>query len=229
MERCPWCMCNDKMIRYHDEEWGVPLHDDQKQFEFLMMEVMQCGLNWNMMIQKREIFRACFDHFDFDKVAEYRKSLGYYQIVTSELTMDAQEVIDKYHGLTQIEDQFRIMKGDLNTRPLYVRTPEHVTAHLLICMISLILLRIIQKKLKDSGVIQPDPDTYWSGGMSAARIQTALNKWKVDTLPSDLYRFMDVDDPDLKRILDAFRIRIPAKLYRRAELKHIKTEIEVFM
>ena len=73
---------------------------------------------------------------DFAKVAEYRKSLGYYQIVTSELTMDAQEVIDKYHGLTQIEDQFRIMKGDLNTRPLYVRTPEHVTAHLLICMIS---------------------------------------------------------------------------------------------
>lgn len=71
MNRCPWCMCNDKMIRYHDEEWGVPLHDDQKQFEFLMMEVMQCGLNWNMMIQKREIFRTCFDNFDFDKVAEY--------------------------------------------------------------------------------------------------------------------------------------------------------------
>ena len=53
-------MCNEKMIRYHDEEWGVPVHDDQKQFEFLMMEVMQCGLNWNMMIQKREIFRFCF-------------------------------------------------------------------------------------------------------------------------------------------------------------------------
>ena len=162
-------------------------------------------------------------------MAEYRKSLGYYQIITSELTMDAQEVIEKYHGLTQIEDQFRVMKGDLDTRPLYVRTPEHVTAHLLVCMISLILLRIIQKRLKDSGVVQPDPDAYWSGGMSAARIQTALNKWKVDTLPSDLYRFMDVDDPDLKRILDAFGIRIPVKLYRRAELKHIKTEIKVFM
>ncbi len=53
MNRCNWCTCNDKMIRYHDEEWGVPLHDDQKQFEFLMMEVMQCGLNWNMMIQVR--------------------------------------------------------------------------------------------------------------------------------------------------------------------------------
>lgn len=73
MERCPWCMCNEKMIRYHDEEWGVPVHDDQKQFEFLMMEVMQCGLNWNMMIQKREIFRNCFDNFDFGKVAEYEE------------------------------------------------------------------------------------------------------------------------------------------------------------
>ena len=71
MERCPWCLGNEKMIRYHDEEWGVPVHDDQKQFEFLMMEVMQCGLNWNMMIQKREIFRSCFDDFDFDKVAVY--------------------------------------------------------------------------------------------------------------------------------------------------------------
>ena len=59
------------MKKYHDEEWGVPLFDDRKQFEFLMMEVMQCGLNWNMMIQKREIFRSCFDGFAFDLVADY--------------------------------------------------------------------------------------------------------------------------------------------------------------
>ena len=72
MVRCPWCMCNEKMIRYHDEEWGVPVHDDQKQFEFLMMEVMQCGLNWNMDDpQKRDIFKSCFDNFNFDKVAAY--------------------------------------------------------------------------------------------------------------------------------------------------------------
>ena len=166
---------------------------------------------------------------DFNKVAEYRKSLGFYQIVTSELTMDAQEVIDKYHGLTQIEDQFRVMKGDLDTRPLYVRTPEHVTAHLLICMIALIMLRIIQKRILDSGVVPKDPAVYWSSGLSASRIQAALNKWKVDELPDDLYRFMDVDDPDLKLILDAFGIRIPAKLYRRSELKHIKTEMQIFM
>ncbi|BDF05277.1 DNA-3-methyladenine glycosylase I [[Clostridium] hylemonae] len=71
MERCKWCLCNDAMIKYHDEEWGIPLYDDRKQFEFLMMEVMQCGLNWNMMIQKREIFCKCFDGFDYEKVASY--------------------------------------------------------------------------------------------------------------------------------------------------------------
>lgn len=74
MDRCIWCLCNEKMIRYHDEEWGIPVYDDRKQFEYLMLEVMQCGLNWNMMIQKREIFRECFDNFDFDKIASYTES-----------------------------------------------------------------------------------------------------------------------------------------------------------
>lgn len=71
MDGCTWCLCNEKMKKYHDEEWGVPLHDDHRQFEFLMMEVMQCGLNWNMMLKKRHIFRQCFDDFDYRKIAEY--------------------------------------------------------------------------------------------------------------------------------------------------------------
>ena len=165
---------------------------------------------------------------DFDKVAKYRKGMGYYQIVTSELNLDAQSVIDKYHGLTQIEDQFRVMKGDLETRPIYVRTPEHVNAHLLTCMIALIMVRIIQKRIRDLGK-EPVKDVYWNVGMSAERIQSALSKWKVDSLPDDFYRFMDVDDPDLATILEAFGIKIPAKLYRRAELKAIKTGIKIFM
>lgn len=72
--RCAWCESSEKMIRYHDEEWGLPLHDDGKQFEFLMMEAMQCGLSWNLMIEKREIFRACFDAFDYEKIAAYTES-----------------------------------------------------------------------------------------------------------------------------------------------------------
>lgn len=166
---------------------------------------------------------------DFDKVKEYRKSMGFYQIVTSELTMNPLDVIDKYHGLTQIEDQFRVMKGELETRPLYVRTPEHVDAHLLICFLALVMLRIIQKRILKSGLVEADADAYWNSGLNGCRIQVALNKWKVDKLPGDLYRFMDVDDPDLKLILDAFDIKIPAKLYRRAELKAIKTGTKIFM
>ena len=62
---------NGKMERYHDDEWGTPVHDDIKQFEFLMMEVMQCGLSWNTVLQKREIFRKCFDGFDYTKIINY--------------------------------------------------------------------------------------------------------------------------------------------------------------
>jgi transposase len=166
---------------------------------------------------------------DFEKVAEYRRNMGYYQIVTSELAMDPLEVIDKYHGLTQIEDRFRTMKGELETRPIYVRDPEHVDAHLLTCMIALIVLRVIQKRIIGSGCIKVDEDAYWSTGLSGQRLQLALGKWKVESLPDDYYRFLDVDNSDLKLILDAFEIKIPAKLYHRAELKSLKKDITIFM
>ena len=71
MNRCVWCCDGGIMQKYHDEEWGIPLHDDKRHFEYLMMEVMQCGLNWMMMLKKREIFRECFDDFDFHKIAFY--------------------------------------------------------------------------------------------------------------------------------------------------------------
>ena len=71
MERCEWCEANELLRTYHDREWGVPVHDDRKLFEFLMMEVMQCGLNWNLVLHKREIFRGCFDGFDYDRIAAY--------------------------------------------------------------------------------------------------------------------------------------------------------------
>ena len=71
MSYCSWASMNEAMQLYHDTEWGIPVHDDRKMFEHLMMEVMQCGLNWNMMLQKKEIFRKCFAGFDYDKIAEF--------------------------------------------------------------------------------------------------------------------------------------------------------------
>ena len=71
MSYCDWDQASEECIRYHNEEWGVPLHDERGQFEFLTLEVMQCGLSWELMIRKREIFRKCFENFDFDKIALY--------------------------------------------------------------------------------------------------------------------------------------------------------------
>jgi len=168
---------------------------------------------------------------DKSKVENYKRSFGYYQLVTSELTMDDKEIIDKYHGLSQIENQFRIMKGDLNTRPLFVRNQEHIKAHLMICMIALTVMRIIQNRIVKSGVVQSaeHKEVSWTMGLSGERIQRALNKWQVELLPGDYFKFMNTDDPDLKLILDAFGIKIPYKFFRRAELKQIKTETKIFM
>ena len=71
--RCPWPSDDKLMIRYHDKEWGVPLHNDRKLFEFLILEGFQAGLSWRTILYKRENFRKAFDSFDFNKVAKYNK------------------------------------------------------------------------------------------------------------------------------------------------------------
>ena len=70
-KRCNWATKNDLMIRYHDEEWGVPLHDDNKLFEFFVLEGFQAGLSWQIVLNKRENFRKGFDCFNPKKVAQY--------------------------------------------------------------------------------------------------------------------------------------------------------------
>ncbi|MBS1949382.1 MAG: DNA-3-methyladenine glycosylase [Cytophagales bacterium] len=69
--RCPWCLKFDKYIRYHDEEWGVPVHDDRKHFEFLVLEGAQAGLSWSTILNKREGYRKNFADFDPQKVAQF--------------------------------------------------------------------------------------------------------------------------------------------------------------
>lgn len=71
MSYCNWDRTSLLNQKYHDEEWGIPVHDDRVQFEYLMLEVMQCGLNWDLVIQKRELFRHCFDNFNYNLIAKY--------------------------------------------------------------------------------------------------------------------------------------------------------------
>ena len=71
--RCSWSGNDPTMIAYHDEEWGVPVHDDRLLFEFLVLEGAQAGLSWSTILKKRESYRAAFDNFDPEKVALYEE------------------------------------------------------------------------------------------------------------------------------------------------------------
>jgi DNA-3-methyladenine glycosylase I len=81
--RCKWCVGIDIYEKYHDEEWGVPVYEDQKLFEFLILETFQAGLSWITILRKRENFRLAFDNFDYKKVA------GYSEDKIQELLQDA--------------------------------------------------------------------------------------------------------------------------------------------
>ena len=69
--RCGWCGTDPLYIKYHDEEWGVPVHDDQKLFEMLILEGAQAGLSWITVLKKRENYRIAFDNFDVMKISSY--------------------------------------------------------------------------------------------------------------------------------------------------------------
>ena len=72
MGHCAWAFANETDRLYHDSEWGIPVRDDDRQmFEHLTLECLQCGLSWALMLKKRDIFRRCFDNFEYDKIAAY--------------------------------------------------------------------------------------------------------------------------------------------------------------
>lgn len=70
-ERCPWCLATPQYVKYHDEEWGRPCHDEHRLFEMLLLEGAQAGLSWRTILEKREGYRAVFDGFDAARIARY--------------------------------------------------------------------------------------------------------------------------------------------------------------
>lgn len=166
---------------------------------------------------------------DVEKLQMDYDLMGYYTLATSEINMDDQQIISTYGNLVEIEDQFRVMKSVLDTRPIYVRSKEHIVAHLAICTVALILLRLIQRQIKEKHPELKAHGCLFSPGMTASRIQTALNKWKIEAIGDTYYRFCDIDDSDLSMILSAFNIEIPRKCYKISEVKQLKSKIEMSM
>ena len=138
--RCPWAK-NALNIRYHDEEWGVPLHDDQKLFELLILEGAQAGLSWDTVLQKRARYREVFDGFDANKIARYdkkkvRQLLADPGIIRNRLKIDS--TISNARSFLKIQEEFgtfdayiwRFVGGQLkqNARKSHkqvpARTPE---------------------------------------------------------------------------------------------------------
>jgi len=74
MNRCFWVDDSEIYIKYHDEEWGKPVYDDETLFEFLLLETFQAGVSWKVILNKRENFRKSFDEFDYKKIAKYPES-----------------------------------------------------------------------------------------------------------------------------------------------------------
>lgn len=165
---------------------------------------------------------------DETKLEQYTSLMGYYQLRTSELDMDPQEVIDKYHGLSRIEAQFHEMKGTLETRPMFVKTKEHIHAHLLICMIALIMVRLIQRKYLLKNPRSKNDGRNWTYGISGRRVQEALQKWGVVPMGDDSYWFANADTEDVLKILDTFDLKIPKKLYSDGEIRKLKKQIKTF-
>jgi len=109
VQRCKWAEFNDLMKKYHDEEWGTPNHEDQRLFEFLILEGAQAGLSWNTILQKRKNFRNAFDNFDYRKVAQYSEQkveelLNNTGIIRNKLKITA--AIANANALLKVQEEF---------------------------------------------------------------------------------------------------------------------------
>ena len=108
--RCPWCEDTfEQYVRYHDEEWGVPVHDDQIQFEFLTLESAQAGLSWSTILKKRDGYRQAFANFDVQQVARFdeekvQEMLGNPEIVRNELKI--RSAVNNAQKFIEIQNEF---------------------------------------------------------------------------------------------------------------------------
>ena len=142
--------------------------------------------------------------------------------------MNDLEIIDKYHGLTRIEDEFREMKGTLETRSIWVNTPEHIQAHLLICFMALTMMRVIQHKIMKSLTEDKLKELNWSYGLPGNRFQKALRSWTVDRISDEYYRMSNIVNDDLLTICRAVHLQIPLNLFTLGDLRKPKSSVKVF-
>ena len=156
-----------------------------------------------------------------DKIQKYKDTMGYYMIITSETDENDKEIINRYHGLSRIEDSFRIMKSDLEGRPVFVWTEEHIKAHFLICFIALTIIRIIQYKIlkyEKKSTLNVDG---WEQGITADKLKITLKKFQADKINDEYFKISEIND-EMKNILNSFDVDFNFKDYTFKEIKELR-------
>ena len=212
---------NEKFIEYLESVIAFPdkLKDKQKKIEKFLRKT-EIDAETGEVVETQTTLSL-----DVDKIRAYLDLMGYYTIMTSEVHKSDQEIISKYHGLSRIEDSFRITKSDLEGRPVFVRTPEHINAHFLTCFIALTMIRLIQHKILQHQGKPTDSTENWEAGLSAGRIQAALRGWQADPLPGGHYRTTKINE-DLKLILNALTVTANLRLPIEPQLRKLKSVID---
>jgi len=192
---------NEKFIEYLEscKEHPDKLKDKQrKSQEFI--KVIQTDKKTGEVLKTKAVVVLLED-----KIQKYKETLGFYSIVTSEINMPNSEVKSRYHGLSRIEDSFRIIGNDLEGQPIYVWTDEHINAHFLICFIALTIIRLIQHKiLKEQGKDTLNIDG-WEQGVTAEKMKEALNNFEANHIGDGYYQ-ISKPSQEMERILQAFKI-----------------------
>ena len=231
-----------EIIYWSKKHYEKELHQNQKFIEYLE----SCKENPDKLKDKQRKSQEYIKVLDIDKktgeviktdklivfldekLEKYKETLGYYSIVTSEIEDDDKEIINRYHGLSRIEDSFRIIKSDLEGRPIYVWTEEHIKAHFLICFIALTIVRIIQYKIlkhENKSTLNVDG---WEQGITADKIKQALNNFRAcsdkngtclistpDIQIEKIVKSLGIEMPDLTTIdkIDKFKNQLNKDLF----------------
>ena len=208
---------NKKFIEYLEscKENPDKLKDKQrKSQEFI--EVLDIDKKTGEVIKTKKVVV-----FLEEKLKKYKETLGFYSIVTSENDEDDREIINRYHGLSRIEDSFRIIKSDLEGRPIYVWTEEHIKAHFLICFIALTIIRIIQYKIlkyENKSTLNVDG---WEQGITAEKLKEGLNNFKADQFYNEYYKITEINT-EIDKILKSNNINFKFKNYTLNEIKELR-------
>jgi len=131
VKRCEWPLGNDLMLKYHDEEWGVPVHDDKKLFEFLVLDSAQAGLSWQTILNRREGYRKAFSNFDYKKIAKYtskdvERLMNDERIIRNRLKITT--TITNAQNFMKIQKEFgsfdKYIWGFVNNKPIVNKTKK---------------------------------------------------------------------------------------------------------